>query len=100
MMTTQALQYFIHHEPDAFRLELSGILSGDGAQSVYHAWRTALSIIGERPLVVDMTYIVDVDERGRTLIRLWRRHGARIVAASPASCALAESILGESFPSG
>ena len=42
----QALQYYLHDEPDAFRLELSGSLSGDDARSVYQASRTALSIIG------------------------------------------------------
>jgi hypothetical protein len=97
-VTNQALQYYIHDEPDAFRLELSGMLSGDGAHSVYHAWQTALSIIGKRPLIVDLTYIVDADEPGRTLIRLWRRSGARIVAASAKSRALAGSILGEYLP--
>src|SRR5215471_7234589 len=29
-MTDQALQYYLHDEPDAFRLELSGSLSGEG----------------------------------------------------------------------
>jgi hypothetical protein len=97
-MTTQALQYYLHDEPDAFRLELSGSLSGDGARSVYQAWRTALSIIGRRPVIVDITYVADADERGRTLLRLWRRRQARIIAGSSQSRALAASVLSEPYP--
>jgi hypothetical protein len=95
---TERLQYYMHDEPDAFRFELSGSLSGDGAESVYHAWRTALSIIGQRPLTIDMTYIADADDRGGALLVLWHQQGARIVAASDESRALAETILGEPLP--
>ena len=97
-MATPALQYYLHDEPDAFRLELSGRLSGAGAESIYHAWRTALSIIGGRLLIVDVTFVQEADELGRALLRIWHRTGARIIAASPESCALAESIVGEPLP--
>ncbi|HEY1336017.1 MAG TPA: hypothetical protein VGF59_00840 [Bryobacteraceae bacterium] len=95
IITNQALQYYLHDEADAFRLELSGSLSGEGARSVYQAWRTALSIIGVRTVIVDITYLSDIDERGRTLLRLWRGRKARIVAASARSRALAGSVLDE-----
>jgi hypothetical protein len=95
---TSTLQYYIHDESGMFRLELSGHLSGDGAQSVYQAWRTALSIVGRRPVVVDITYVDDADERGRSLLRLWRQHGARIVAESTDARKLAETVLGETLP--
>jgi len=77
---SERLEYYLHDAPEAFRFELSGSLSGPGAQSVYHAWRTALSILGKRPLSVDITAVSDVDERGRSLLLLWRRHGVRIIA--------------------
>ena len=77
MRTT--LQYYMHDEPDAFRLELSGALEGDGAQDVYHAWKTALSIVGARPFIVDLTYVSATDDYGRALVRLWRDNGVRIV---------------------
>ena len=93
-----ALQYYMHDEPDAFRLELSGDLQGDSAQSVYHAWRTALSIIGLRPFIVDLTYVSVADDYGRALLKLWRRSGVRIVARSAPSRTLVESILGERLP--
>jgi hypothetical protein len=97
-MTSDALQYYIHDEPGALRLKLSGILAGRDAQDVYHAWRTALSILGGRPLIVDITFLSGADEPGRALLALWRRFGASIVAASASSRALARSVLGEGFP--
>jgi len=97
-MTTPALQYYLHDEWDAFRIELSGPLSGEGARSVYQAWRTALSVTAARRLVIDVTYVREADKVGRTLLRLWHRHGARIIAGSPESRALAESIVGETLP--
>jgi hypothetical protein len=97
-MKRESLEYFIHDEPDAFRMELSGSLSGEGAQSVYQAWRTALSIIGQRRVIVDITCITSVDERGRALLRLWQQSQARIVAASVESRALVEPILGSLPP--
>src|SRR6476646_3328447 len=74
-----SLQYYMHDEPDAFRLELAGALEGDGAQDVYHAWRTALSIVGARPFIVDLSYVSGIDDYGRALVRLWRANGVRIV---------------------
>jgi hypothetical protein len=97
-MKTRTLEYYLHDEWDAFRFELSGSLSGDGAQSVYQAWRTALSIVGDRPVIFDISFVVEADERGRAILLLWRQNGARIIAASPESRALAESVLGEALP--
>jgi hypothetical protein len=48
-MSIQQLQYYVHDERNAFRLELAGSLTGRGVQSVYQAWQTALSIIGDAP---------------------------------------------------
>jgi hypothetical protein len=98
IMKNERLQYYIHGDTDAFRLELSGSLSGEGVRSVYHAWRTALSIVGERPVIADITFVTDADEGGHGLLHLWHRHGVRITAASAQARALAESILDEPFP--
>ena len=97
-MGTEQLQYYIHDESDAFRLELSGNLSGDGAQSVYLAWRTGLSIVGERPVIVDITFVNEADDRGRVLLNLWQSTGARIVAGSVEAWLLAKSILKHPIP--
>jgi hypothetical protein len=45
-----------------------------------------------------LTFLRTVDEQGRALLRLWHRTGARIVARSEVSRALAEDIVGEPIP--
>jgi hypothetical protein len=90
-----ALQYYIHDDSDTLRLELAGNLSGADAQNVYQAWHTALSIIGARPLIIDISYVVAADEQGRALLRLWQQNGAQIIAGSPQSMAVVEPIFGE-----
>jgi hypothetical protein len=47
-------------------------------------------------LIVDMTFIQEA-ARGRTLLRLWRRRGPRILAVSAESRRLAASIFGDAF---
>ncbi len=56
-----------------------------GAESVYQAWRTALSIVAGRPVIADITFVAEADERGRGVLQAWRRNGVRIVAGSPES---------------
>jgi hypothetical protein len=98
LMNNQKLQYYIHDEVHALRFELAGSLSGEGAQSVCQAWQTALSIIGNRTLIIDITFVSEADERGRDLLGLWHQNGARLIAASPESQALAQPFLGEPAP--
>jgi hypothetical protein len=89
------LEYYIHDGPTALRFDLRGSLSGSGAESVHNAWQAALSVIGERSLIVDITFVADVDDRGRALLELWHRSGTRIIAASRESRALAKAVLDE-----
>lgn len=97
-MNSQQLQYYIHDESDALRFELAGSLSGIGVGSVYRAWQLSRSIIGNRPLIIDITFVVDADEHGHAVLDAWHRSGARIIAASPESQTLAEDVLGEPMP--
>jgi hypothetical protein len=97
-MKHQALQYYMHDGLTAFRFELAGNLNHEGARRLDQDWLTASSVIGNRRLIVDMTFIAGVDEHGRALIIRWNREGAQLIANSKASRALAESILGEPLP--
>jgi hypothetical protein len=94
-MNNPTLQYYMHDGPGAFRFELAGRLNREGARRLDQDWRTASSVIGDRRLLVDMTFVTQVDEQGRDLITRWHRDGARLIANSKASRALAESIIGE-----
>jgi len=97
-MKTQALQYYMHDGPTAFRFELAGDLNHEGARRLDQDWRTASSALGDRRLIVDTTFVTGVDEQRRALITRWHREGAWLVANSKASRALAEAILGQALP--
>ena len=88
----------MHDGPTAFQFELAGDLNREGACRLDQDWRTASSSLGDRRLIVDMTFVTSVDEEARALITRWHREGALLVANSAASQALAESILGEAPP--
>jgi ABC-type transporter Mla MlaB component len=88
----------MHDGPTAFRFELAGDLNREGACRLDQDWRTASSALGDRRLIVDVTFVTSVDEEARALITRWHREGALLVANSAASRALAESILGEALP--
>jgi hypothetical protein len=94
-MKNRALQYYMHYGPTAFQFELAGNLNHEGAARLDQDWRSASSAIGERRLVVDMTFVTGVDEQGRAMIMRWHREGARFIANSTASRTLVESILGK-----
>jgi hypothetical protein len=59
------------------------------------AWRTASSVIGNRPLVIAFGPVSRIDPRGRALLLAWRQGGAHFVAKSPLAKTLVGAILGE-----
>ncbi len=97
-MRSQKLQYYMHDGPSAFRFELSGELNNEAASDLDQAWRTASSMIGERSLVVDMTFITGAEREGRSLLARWYAEGAQLIARSKVSRALAEAIIGAPLP--
>src|SRR5260370_31842217 len=98
IMKTSNFTYYMHDGPAAFSFELAGTLSPDDAVELEQAWRTASSVIGDRILVVDLTFVTQIDEAGRDLLRRWRENGANFVGNSPTSRLLAESIIGAALP--
>jgi hypothetical protein len=93
-----SLRYFIHDDFDAFRIEISGSLLGRAAQKAYEAWRSASLLSRRARLVVDISYVTEADEHGKTVLRTWQEQKARIVASSPASRAIADSVLDAPVP--
>jgi len=88
----------MHDGPAAFSFELAGALSAEHAAELEQAWRTASSMIGERILIVDLSFVTRVDQTGRELLRHWHENGAQLVANSPGARLLAESIIGAPLP--
>ena len=79
-MKSQTLQYYMHDGPSAFRFELAGDLNNEAARDLDQAWRTASSMIGDRALVVDMTFVTGAGRDGRSLLARWYAEGAQLIA--------------------
>jgi hypothetical protein len=97
-MKSQKLQYYMHDGPSAFRFERAGNLNNEAALDLDQAWRTASSMIGDRALVVDMTFVTGAEGDGRSRLSRWYAEGAQLIARSKVSRALAEAILGQPLP--
>lgn len=91
-MKNEALKYYMHDGPAAFQFELSGELNDSGARRLEQDWRTASSAIGSRRLNIDITFVTGISEKGKALLSRWYGEGARIIANSNSSRALAKSI--------
>lgn len=88
-------RYYMHDGAAAFSFELAGKLSDDGARELQQIWRTASSVIGDRSLIVDLSYVTGIDLAGQKLLRGWHDSGAQLVAKLPAARALIRSITGQ-----
>jgi hypothetical protein len=97
-MMEQALEYFMHYGPSAVRFELAGDLNDEGACQLDQDWRTASAVIGDRALIVDLTFLTGAEAMGRTLLARWYAAGAQLIAQSNVSRKLAEAIIGKPLP--
>jgi hypothetical protein len=86
------IRYYIHTGPAAFRFELAGNLDADDAARLEREWRGASLSIGNRVLVVDMSFVTGIDEAARSLFRRWYARGAEFAAVSKEARELVESI--------
>jgi hypothetical protein len=93
-MNRPVFDFYMHDGSTAFRFEIAGIMNEEGARQLEQAWRTATSVIGDRRLIIDMTFVTAVFEKGRALLVRWHQGGAQFVANSRDSRALVESIIG------
>jgi len=94
-MPTGDFRYYMHDGSAAFSFELAGRLSDEGARELQETWRTASSMIGDRSLIVDLSYVTGVDAAGEKLLRGWHEQGAQLVARSAQARALLQSITGQ-----
>jgi len=87
------LQFFVHNDPDAVRVELAGSLREADVEAVRLAWERAALTDALKPAIIDITFIADADEYGRALLGAMHRFGVRIIADSPESSAIAQPIV-------
>jgi hypothetical protein len=91
------LHYYMHDGPAAFRFELAGDLAAGDAARLEQEWRTASSTMGDRTLIVDLSFVTAIDEAAQSLFRRWHAAGAQFAAISPHSRKLVETITGRPF---
>ena len=91
----KGLEFFVHNDSDALRIELAGSLCGADAETVYQAWQRVALTDALKRAIVDITFITIADEHGRALLAVMHRFGARIGAHSPESSAIAQTIVSE-----
>lgn len=86
------MRYYMHGGPAAFRFELAGDLNAGDALRLEQDWRGISPAMGNRLLVVDMSFVTGIDEAVRSLFRRWYARGAEFAASSKQSRELVESI--------
>jgi hypothetical protein len=90
-------RYYMHEGPDAFRFELAGDLDATDAASLALDWQTASSYAGDRALIIDLTFVTEIDDIVRGLFGCWYAGGAKFVAGTKRSRELVESITARPF---
>jgi ABC-type transporter Mla MlaB component len=76
-----AMQIYQHDNSDAFRVRLIGQLNAQAAAELERCWRSASSILGSRPLIIDVSEVAGFDEAGIRLLIRMRDEGALFTAA-------------------
>src|SRR5271154_2782427 len=94
-MRTPAFSYYMHDGPEAFSIELAGSLSADDARKLEQHWLIASTAIGNKELVVDLSFVTEIDPVGRRLLLDWLRIGATFAANTAESRALVQSTIGQ-----
>ena len=91
------MHYYMHDGPAAFRFELAGELDAHDAARLEQVWRTASSTVGNRTLLVDMSFVTGIDDTVRHLFQRWHEAGAEFAPNSGQARELVESITGRPF---
>lgn len=86
------MRYYIHGGPSVLRFELAGDLNAGDARRLEQDWRGVSLAIGNRLLVVDVSFVTGIDEAALSLFKRWYARGAEFAAGSKQSRELVESI--------
>lgn len=74
-------------------LKLEGELTGRWVLELEACWRAACSSFASRPVRIDLTDCVRVDDAGQYLLALLHGNGARLFSADIATSGLIESLM-------
>jgi hypothetical protein len=93
--TNDDFKYYMHDGPAAFSFEIAGRISDSAARELEQVWKTASSTADGLALIVDLSYVTQVDEAGRRLLGDWHDAGARLIAKRAPARTIVASITGQ-----
>jgi ABC-type transporter Mla MlaB component len=88
------LDVYLHDGAQSLTFVLAGTLTRPWTEDLEHSWQTAMSILYDKQLVVNLAGLSRVDDDGVRLLKLMNQSGARLITASESTDALARSISG------
>jgi len=71
--------FYLHDEPACLRFALVQALDANELRDLDGCWRTAESIRRGRPLIIDVSRLISIDERTEALLRRFSEAGASIL---------------------
>lgn len=86
------LKITLHDGPEALRFQLEGKLIGPWVRELEQSWRTASSILGQKPLIIDLQDVTFIDNDGRELLARLEQAGAHFRACSPLNQSIVEEV--------
>jgi hypothetical protein len=69
-------KYYIHDRVDSLRLQMFGVLTEIEVTELSGCWQTAKTMLGKRPVVLDLRQLQSTDEAGRQWIAAMVSDGA------------------------
>lgn len=75
------MRIYQHDNSDVFRIRLVGRLDAEAALELERCFRCAASILGSRPIVVDISEVSGSEEAGLALLRSLREQGVLVTDA-------------------
>ena len=85
------LKITTHSTPTATRIALEGRLAGPWVEEFERCWNETKKVVGGS-LVVDLTGVTYIEQRGKTLLaRMWRE-GAELLAAGCCTKSIVDDI--------
>jgi anti-anti-sigma regulatory factor len=78
----ESLRYYLHDSSDALRFQLIGSLTMESAEDLELTWNTASTLIGDRPVLIDVSGVTAIDWSGQEVLHSWNARGARLVVAT------------------
>jgi hypothetical protein len=75
---------YLHDTPQALRLQVVGALTAAAAAELEQSFLTAASILGLRPVIVDLSSATSIADSARVVLQRLAARGARLLTAGGA----------------